>query len=684
MVTKSRDLADIRSNMTGGIVSLKKNGIPFKHVVLANPGLLSETQRQKLRQEAAKLGAEVVAVYDRGFFASRLRRDGEWRRRLLGLSGEPITVSRVPWQLAESPWVQLPLTGRHDVIHQLTNGTGDVILIGKPGVGKTRVLAELPGLLFIDPEAAEDRLADDLRFLAPEIIVIDDAGQSPALVRYVQRLRRQEADWMTLRLVAVCWPDEIDGIREIVPGATEIHLDLLERGDIDAVVRAMGITSVFARQEILDQADGRPGWAVALGDLLLQVGWERLLSGEALLGQVDAYLRRSHLDLRTRDLVSVIAALRGANDNDVTELADCVGVPRGNAGRLLRVVAQGGLLDVEESQFESGRHYRVRPAMLAEALATEHFFLGEVPLGDIDDLLQRWPHRAADIVESACAAARLGSTRSRRMIDSMVERLLCDSLPDDAPARILRGYLLIDEAAGRKVLGWLRAEFQSLDDEAHSDAWRLDALVDLAYIAAARYLSRDAVRLLLDCAATDHRETNPNPWHPLRKLGDLCTSIQPDVPRTSAHRILVAEVLHEWVSTSPSPDQWRVWHAILQSVLSPQAQGHFTAPENIFQVSIIETIVRPEDSTVIRDQLWPVVLADAARAPATHAASIVDIAQEWLRVGGGFDHPFGQEHPADAIAAAADVGRTMINDAHSSPDWRWRLNHMASNFPPTS
>lgn len=91
---------------------MKEHAVPYDRIMIANPGLLSETERAKLRKTAQEHGARLDLIYDRAYFASRLRRDVEWRQRLLGLSGDPISVSRVPWRLAESPWFQLPLVGR--------------------------------------------------------------------------------------------------------------------------------------------------------------------------------------------------------------------------------------------------------------------------------------------------------------------------------------------------------------------------------------------------------------------------------------------------------------------------------------------------------------------------------------------------------------------------------------------
>ena len=79
MVTKSREYSDIRSNMLGGLDSLGAHDVAFDRIVLANPGLIKETHRDKLRKDAAEKGARLDDIYDRGFFASKLRRDKEWR-----------------------------------------------------------------------------------------------------------------------------------------------------------------------------------------------------------------------------------------------------------------------------------------------------------------------------------------------------------------------------------------------------------------------------------------------------------------------------------------------------------------------------------------------------------------------------------------------------------------------------
>ena len=571
------------------------------------------------------------------------------------------------------------------MVSRISESDADVILVGKPGVGKTRLLASLADVAFVDPEAADDRLTEDLRSFKPGLLVIDDVEQSRNLPDLIQRIRRHEADWLDMRIVLVCWPDEVDFVRELAPGAIEVALDLLERSDIDAIVQSMGVTAVMARQVIGDQAEGRPGWAVALTDLLLRSRWEEIVTGAALLGQVDGYLRRSQLTDSARDLLAVTSALGGVDDSDLTELAGHVGVSRPTAGRLLRTVAQGGLLDVEDRQSDVGhvRVYRVRPPMLASAIATEHFF-GDVPLGDVRDLLDRWPGRVMDLTLTVCAAARLGSDRARSAVDDLVQKFAEDTA-DPYATCVLTEYLLIDDRSAAKVVHMIQSAVTAPDqDEMKSDPSRLGPIVKLAFLAAACYLDRAAMRLLLDLALVDLRETNPNPEHPLRQLNALCNRLHPDREPTVAHRRLLSVVLDEWMPDSIEGNYWRVWMDVVESMLTPHLRGGFTSPGDARQFTIMKTIVPPDHATELLQEIWPLVLARAPSAPDDVLVRLGAVVHAWLRVGSGYGRPFGKEHGSDVVLRAAEVGRQMFDDlvpaASDKPALIVRLAEMSTMF----
>jgi len=151
LITSSRGLDGVRSNMLSGIKSMKEHSVPFHKLVLANPAILSRSDRGKLAASATRAGASlnVSEIFDGTFFASRLRRDGYWRNALLGLPSSPVTLSPVAPGLAESPWAFLPFTAR-DADLAAVAGPCDLILSGPPGSGKSRLLSELPEAAFVD------------------------------------------------------------------------------------------------------------------------------------------------------------------------------------------------------------------------------------------------------------------------------------------------------------------------------------------------------------------------------------------------------------------------------------------------------------------------------------------------------------------------------------------------------
>ena len=109
----------------------------------------------------------------------------------------------------------------------------------------------------------------------------------------------------------------------------------MEREPLDGLIQAMGISGQLARREILGQAEGRPGWAITLADLLLRKNDPHsVISGKALLGEVGRYLRRAGL-ANAIEVLAVVSALGWVSERELGKLSGELQMPRADAARLL-------------------------------------------------------------------------------------------------------------------------------------------------------------------------------------------------------------------------------------------------------------------------------------------------------------------------------------------------------------
>ena len=653
---------------------MKEHGVAVTEIVLANPARLTVAQREQLVTAAGKEGVALdqSGVFDRAFFASRLRRDGYWRHELLDLTADPISLSREAPELAESPWAHLPLAEREGEVTLMCSIAADTVLCGRPGLGKSRLLQEIEGVVFVDKDADFTQVADDLRWVMPTTVVVDDAGQSEQLLRRLVSMRRAEPDICKFRLIATCWPDEADLVKGALVEPEVVVLDPLERKSIDDLIVSMGITGQVARAEILNQAEGRPGWAVALGDLLLRGNdSESLLSGRALYGEVTTFLQRRGAQAGTIDLLAMVAALREITDDDLDLLAAELGETRPHVAAILGRAAQSGLVDVEvryswDNQREF-RVYRVRPPLLASVLVAELAFGVLPPVVDLDRLLARWPTRLFDLTRTAIDAAALSTSAARALADDLLERALTSGdLRTDQLASLLERYARLDARAGERVLEVCRHAFTEAVESNAADGWALEPLVGLASLVARWYQLEAAIAFLLDACLWDFRATNPNPGHPRRQITDLVHNFHPELPLPTELRYRVAQSANAWLALDPSDGARCEIHAeIVGALLSLNLRAAHSHPGNPLRFQLVETVVPPAEIERMFDELWPTVRELITAENQDLVRAVIDATAGWLRIGGGYDRPFGQSHPDDSIAQARHLGEALVHELAS-------------------
>jgi len=633
LATISRDYEGVRRNLVRGLRSMQKHDIPFRRVIIATPARLGGKRRGQLNDIAKEYGG-TVEIYGLLFIASMLRRDGEWRSRLLGLPPGPIHFSELPPSLAESVWVDLPLVGRSDELTDLASHAGDTIVTGVPGVGKTKLVSELDGAVFVDAYAQGNELLDPLRYLQPSLLVIDDAGNIYQLVRELLRMRWGEPS-LSFRLVLTCWPDEVEKLQACFPASRPPRvqtLDLLERQDMNQLLLDMGISREIARHEILTQAEGRAGWAVALGDLLLRSkDPSQLLSGQAIVGQVRKYLTRAALPEDITDLLALAAALRGITTDDLRKASEELGAGRAVLLQLLRRACTSGLVDVRKvySGDTQLRQYKVRPPVLADALVAESVFRQDVPPFSLDTLLQRWPDRLRHVTESAINCALLDTPEARNSAASLFSLALAsEDITVDKKLELARRFALLDEHSARRVLSWLQQLYAKWRGRSGSPS-EIRGVLEASYRIARQHRLDGAVALLFDAAVVDKRPTNPNPEHPVRLLEDLVQDFHPDIVRSPDLRLLLAECLEDWMGSNPDMERWDVYGKALGAILSVKLEGSRHDPGDPARVNIFSGIIDSAEIRLVREKVWPPIRTRLAEAPPEVVKEAIDVIWKW-------------------------------------------------------
>ena len=451
---------DARRNLQKNLGQLKKLARPPKAVVFVTSRRLRSKTRIELSDLAASLGFHLQQIFDQTWFANALYRDAEWTQKLLGIPGRPSALTAVP--LSSRPVIGDVVIGRDTELARLRKLTGDTLLVGTPGSGKTFLLRALVNegrALFL---ANDDRqaLANAVRAQRPEAVIVDDAHAYPGHLESLLQVRNQtSADF---RIIAVSWPADEEKVG-LALSVDEESVIRLERLPADTVVEIIKSTGIVGPNELLraiqEQSAGQPGLAVTLAYLCWKDDSETLrdiFTGEALLKSLLPQLT----SLVGDDIVVVLGAfaLGGKSGHLQDTVAEFLEIPKYKLSQRLAGLGAAGILH----QFRDGS-VAIRPQSLAPALVHRSFFRGVGSLPSYLALFDKAPSqsdalkvlidahaRGADIPElerllEAYASpeqlghyARIGSGEARCVLEQYPDRLVgtafgvLEHLPDRA------------------------------------------------------------------------------------------------------------------------------------------------------------------------------------------------------------------------------------------------------------
>lgn len=503
LLVATTDNSPIR-NLTKNLESYLENRRPRRKVVMATSTALTQKRRQNLNDRAAERGFVMVQLYEQRAIADRLYRDSQWTQELLGITGRPSALSAIP-RTRRPLREDVELVGRDADLKWLHETSGDRVIVGQPGSGKTYLALQLvrEGRALFLADDDPGHIANACRDLEPEIVVVDDAHADLEVLDQLRHLRQEiGADF---EILATTWPHAEDQVAEALGGLTKQsirRLELLTRAEILVVLRSVGVRESEDDPdlgELVNQAANKPGLAVLLGSLWLRGELRDILTGRAIQRSLIPSLER----VLGWDPTQVLGcfALGGDAGMEMEQVRAFLRLDREVMHQRTTQAAQGGILKVHRDQMLS-----VEPEPLRSALIGEVFFRKpeQGPSLPWQGLLASATSQETAI-EALVRAAWRGAEIPREKLEVLIK--------ERGSLEAWQGFALLGESEAK----WVGVHYPGpLEDVARS-----------LLVTVPRY----AVEHLLRRAATNREAPlHSRPRHPLR-------------------------ILQEWVQAIPDPRQ---------------------------------------------------------------------------------------------------------------------------------
>ena len=522
---------NLPANLRTSLDSAKRAGWKPQRALFATSRRITPAIRRKLFEAARERGVTLVQTLDQDWFASRLYSEPQWSKRLLGVTGGPPALSVFP--VTRRPVLGDEVLGREQEMQWLLAPRGDCLLVGEPGSGKTFLLRALAlqgrALFLVDNDRKQ--IANDLRSVKPEAVIVDDAHVYPEPIGILDQLRCEvRADF---RIIATCWPGEAERVR------SDLKIDhsdtlTLDRIDADTMIEIIKSVGILGPDELLrsirTQAAGRPGLAATLAHLCIVGGVRTATSGEGLVDSVAPDLDRV-LGLDSMRLLAPFA-LGGDAGAQQEDIAERLGMPLLQVSTALAKLAAAGVIR-ERGDFAIS----VEPTPMRWVLVRRIFFGGPGSL-PVDRFLSAVRNRTNSL-ETLIGARAWGADvpNLERLLDEAQSARLWTMYawvgPDTARYALVRHPEIIADLA-EPVLAHIPEKAISLllsrvADECQTDAVpesMLDPLEQWIKAGNSRGWEEilDRRQTLLRCTEAWWRQTRNTPV----SLAAMCIALEPD------------------------------------------------------------------------------------------------------------------------------------------------------------
>ena len=641
VVTTRQDFA---RNLRESVDSYVKAGGPCRTVVFATSREVTGKRRLGLVKELSRRwSVDLRYVHDRSEFVRLLYDNPRWRKDLLGIGGSARALSQFP--IPRRPTPAISLAGRDEELERLRQATGDLVVVGKPGVGKTFLLDQLASegwcLFYADRGVAD--LPDAIREMGPKRIVVDDAHLAEEnRIPQLRRLRMEmDADF---DIVAVTWPGQVAAVSALLEDAAHVDVEELDRNQILNIIKEVGVEGpVDLQRHLVNQAHGRAGLAVTLARACVAGDVLGAVSGDALLKDLVGWYERT-LGAASRHALGALA-LAGDHGATLEQVRDIVGIDLPTVSGLLRGMASGGTIDeVDDVSLPGQPRMRVQPEALRYALVHNVFF-GGVGAFDVWQAVSCLDSRSIAALPVIGAVHRGAKVEGAQLLD----------LVDWSDERSTTEYAQLGPT-----------EFRTAIERAPRRRTRIAG-------AAYRYGldQKRALEILMEQAIGDRRAEHSAPEHPLRIVASFLQGIETDL---ASRQFAVTTAL----ALLDQDRDAEVGLRVLMHAVSPEIRGTSTDPGLGDTMTLTEGAV-PLSWVEDLGRMWDEILDFMEQHPHLPPAPLLSGLGPWVYPDSmiGFGRSVSEEIAGAIRSVAAALLERLSVIYAGRPGVLWRLAEYA-------